>query len=502
MIHFVILCGGSGSRLWPKSREKLPKQLLALTDAHHTMLQNTIFRIQKVFQSLEPNEKREITILCNQEHGHIVELQVKELAELFDTSITINVVCEPKGRDSAPAICIAALLKDLSAYTFILPCDHVFNDEEFANCCAESLPYLEQGNIVTFGIKPTHAETGYGYIQTNAEKDTIQFVEKPDLERAKQFFESGTYLWNAGIFAFRNSAMVVCFENYATDILDNCLETMSKTDFTPLSLALGQRMVTLSAQPFVNCRAISVDYAIMENLCKDLESQIGRKTLLYSHYWNDIGSFSALYDQCLRSLMDAESKILSNISETEKNITKGDIFTLNSKNCYIESDKAFVAVVGMENTVIVNTPDALLICNKDRSQDVKKVTEYLKSQKREEAICHTKVFRPWGWYVNVEGNDYSGFKVKRIAVYPGKRLSLQSHNKRSEHWVMVRGNAKVQVGYEFIFLEKDQHVYIPIQTLHRIENVGSELLEFTETQIGEYLGEDDIVRYEDDFGRV
>lgn len=500
MFHFVILCGGSGSRLWPKSREKLPKQLLALTDAHHTMLQNTIFRIQKVFQKLDANQKREITILCNQEHGHIVELQVKELAELFDTSIPINVICEPKGRDSAPAICIAALLKDLSTKTFILPCDHVFNDEEFANCCAESLPYLEQGNIVTFGIKPTHAETGYGYIQTNAEKDTIQFVEKPDLERAKHFFDNGTYLWNAGIFAFRNSAMVVCFEKYATDILDNCLETMAKTDFT--LLALGQRIVTLSAQPFVNCRAISVDYAIMENLCKDLESQIGRKTLLYSHYWNDIGSFSALYDQCLRSLMDAESNILNAETEEEKNITKGDIFTLNSKNCYIESDKAFVAVVGMENTVIVNTPDALLICNKDQSQDVKKVTEFLKKAKREEAVCHTKVFRPWGWYVNVEGNDYSGFKVKRIAVYPGKRLSLQSHDKRSEHWVMVRGSAKVQVGYEFIFLEKDQHVYIPIQTLHRIENVGSELLEFTETQIGEYLGEDDIVRYEDDFGRV
>jgi len=509
MLHFVILCGGSGSRLWPKSREKLPKQLLALTDAHHTMLQNTLFRIQKVFQRLDSEtETKEITILCNQEHGHIVELQVKELADAFDSSIQINVVCEPKGRDSAPAICIAALLKDLSAYTFILPCDHVFNDEEFANCCAESLPYLEQDNIVTFGIQPTHAETGYGYIQTNAEKDTIQFVEKPDMERADQFFKSGTYLWNAGIFAFRNSAMVECFENYATDILDNCLETMSKTDFTPLSLSLGQRVVTLSAQPFVNCRAISVDYAIMENLCKDPESQIGRKTLLYSEYWNDIGSFSALYDQCLRSLLEISSKIsdaeskISDAETEEKNITKGDIFTLNSKNCYIESDKAFVAVVGMENTVIVNTPDALLICNKDRSQDVKKVTEFLKSQKREEAICHTKVFRPWGWYVNVEGNDYNGFKVKRIAVYPGKRLSLQSHNQRSEHWVMVRGSAKVQVGHEFIYLEKDQHVYIPIQTLHRIENVGTELLEFTETQIGEYLGEDDIVRYEDDFGRV
>lgn len=495
MIHFVILCGGSGSRLWPKSREKLPKQLLALTDAHHTMLQNTLFRIQKVFQRLDANQTREITILCNQEHGHIVEYQVKELADSFDADVPINVVCEPKGRDSAPAICIAALLKDLSTKTFILPCDHVFNDEEFANCCVESFPYLEQDNIVTFGIKPTHAETGYGYIQTNAEKDTIQFVEKPDLERAEQFFKSGTYLWNAGIFAFRNSVMLKCFSKYAPDILLVCHETMAKTDFTPL--ALGQRAVTLSAQPFVNCRAISVDYAIMENLCKDLESQVGRKTLLYSEYWNDIGSFSALYDQYLLSLSDTEKE-----TESDENITKGDIFILDSKNCYIESEKAFIAVVGMENTVIVNTPDALLICNKDRSQDVKKVTEYLKKAKREEVVCHTKVFRPWGWYVNVEGNDYSGFKVKRIAVYPGKRLSLQSHNQRSEHWVMVHGSAKVQVGHDFIFLEKDQYVYIPIQTLHRIENVGSELLEFTETQIGEYLGEDDIVRYEDDFGRV
>lgn len=495
MIHFVILCGGSGSRLWPKSREKLPKQLLALTN-EHTMLQNTLFRIQTVVDRLRiinSNSKEySITVICNQDHSHIIELQLQEIQEFV--SIPIAIICEPKGRDSAPAICIASLLKSPEVNTFILPCDHVFNDDEFAKCCIQSLKYMDT-SIVTFGIKPTHPETGYGYIQTNQEKDTIQFVEKPNLELAVEFLRQGTYLWNAGIFAFRNGLMIQCFEKYASDILEVCRETIEKTAF---STDESNKSVTLASEPFVQCRAISVDYAIMENLCKDMDSVIDKKTLLYSYYWNDIGSFSALHDQLLLShLPKYEDE--TNYYQT---IVKGDVFTLNTKNCYIESEKSFLSAIGLENLVIVNTPDALLVCNKNNTQDVKKVVEYLKKNKREEAVCHTKVFRPWGWYMNVEGNDYSGFKVKRIAVYPGKRLSLQSHNKRSEHWVMVRGDAKVQVGDEFIYLKKDQHVYIPIQTLHRIENVGTELLEFTETQIGEYLGEDDIIRYEDDFGRV
>jgi mannose-1-phosphate guanylyltransferase/mannose-1-phosphate guanylyltransferase/mannose-6-phosphate isomerase len=473
MVNFVILCGGAGSRLWPKSREKLPKQLLALTN-DSTMLQNTVQRL--CFLKLKMNTMNKLVIICNKEHAHIVELQLSSIS----LPMEYKIVSEPVGRDSAPAICISALLGEPSDYTFVLPCDHVMDEEEFAKCCLKSLDYLEN-SIVTFGVEPTHPETGYGYIQTNDKNETLKFVEKPNLETAKYYLEQGSYLWNAGIFAFKNANMISCFEKYAPDILENASQTVENTNFVNLS-------ITLSSQPFSTCRAISVDYAIMEKLCSDPDQTIKTNTFPYQSYWNDIGSYLALYQQLEK--------------DENNNVLKGDVFTLDTTNSYIESGEKMVATIGIHDLIIVNTEDALLVCNNEKTQDVKKIVEYLKKEKREEYILHKKVFRPWGYYINVEGNDHSGFKIKRIAVYPGKRLSLQSHNRRSEHWVIAKGKAKVQVGNEEFILEKDQHIYIPLQALHRIENVGSELMEFTETQIGDYLGEDDIVRYEDDFGRT
>ena len=488
MVNFVILCGGSGSRLWPKSREKLPKQLLALTN-DLTMLQNTVQRLcfldskliatTKILNSYNL-EKNKLIIICNKEHAHIVELQLAEIALL---PLEYKIVSEPIGRDSAPAICIASLFSNSEDYTFVVPCDHVMDDEEFSKCCINSLDYLEN-SIVTFGVSPTHPETGYGYIQTNENNQTLKFIEKPNLETAKQYLEQQNYLWNAGIFAFKNANMISCFEKYAPDILENCSQTLEKTDFT-------KKSVTLSFEPFSTCRSISVDYAIMEKLCSNSTNAVVKTcTLPYQSYWNDIGSYLALYQQ-----LDKEK-------DENNNVLKGDIFTIDTKNCYIESGEKLVATIGLKDLIIINTEDALLVCNNEKTQEVKKVVEYLKKEKREEYILHKKVFRPWGYYINVDGNDTSAFKIKRIAVYPGKRLSLQSHNKRSEHWVIANGKAKVQVGSEEFILEKDQHVYIPVQALHRIENIGTELMEFTETQIGDYLGEDDIVRYEDDFGRI
>ena len=472
MVNFVILCGGSGSRLWPKSREKLPKQLLALTN-DSTMLQNTVQRL--CFLNLKMNTMNKLVIICNKEHAHIVELQLSSIS----LPMEYKIVSEPVGRDSAPAICISALLGEPSDYTFVLPCDHVMDEEEFAKCCLKSLDYLEN-SIVTFGVEPTHPETGYGYIQTNDKNETLKFVEKPNLETAKYYLEQGSYLWNAGIFAFKNANMISCFEKYAPDILENTSQTVENTNFVNLS-------ITLSSQPFSTCRAISVDYAIMEKLCSDPDQTIKTNTFPYQSYWNDIGSYLALYQQLEK--------------DENNNVLKGDVFTLDTTNSYIESGEKMVATIGIHDLIIVNTEDALLVCNNEKTQDVKKIVEYLKKEKREEYILHKKVFRPWGYYINVEGNDHSGFKIKRIAVYPGKRLSLQSHNRRSEHWVIAKGKAKVQVGNEEFILEKDQHIYIPLQALHRIENIGTDLMEFTETQIGDYLGEDDIVRYEDDFGR-
>ena len=476
MLNFVILCGGSGSRLWPISREKLPKQLLKLTN-ENTMLQNTVLRIYNLVKNINnKNMKNKLFIICNKEHSHIIEKQLDEL----NLHINYQIISEPKGRDSAPAICISALLGNADDNTFIVPCDHIFNDTEFSHSCIKTFEYIDN-SIVTFGIKPTRIETGYGYIKIDDNKNTIQFVEKPNYNVAKTYFEEGSYLWNAGIFAFKNKNMIDCFKKYANDIYTNCLETLDNT-------SLIGKNVSLAETPFIDCKAISVDYAIMENLCNDNESPIEKKTILYNSTWNDIGSYMALYEE-----LDKNS---------DNNVIEGDVITIDTNNCFINSNHCLTATIGVKDLIIVNTDDALLICDNTRSQDVKKIVEVLKQSKREESILHKTVFRPWGYYKNVEGNDNSHFKIKRISVYPGKRLSLQSHNCRSEHWVIVNGKAKVQVDANIKTINKDESVYIPVNSLHRIENIGDDLLEFTETQIGDYLGEDDIVRYEDDFGRI
>ena len=471
MLNCVILCGGSGSRLWPLSREKFPKQLLNLTN-EMSMLQNTVIRSNKI------NCDR-IIIISNKEHSFIIEKQIKELD--LDTS-NIHIICEPLGRDSAAAVCISALIGEIEDYSIVMPSDHVMDDNQFVICCNKAITELDH-SIVTFGIKPTRVETGYGYIQVDEYGNTQQFVEKPKYEIAKQYFESGNYLWNAGLFAFKNKNMIYCFEKYATDILDICEQTIKNT--------ISNDMIINLDKSFINCRSISLDYAIIEPLCKDTDINIDRLTIPFCGYWNDIGSYESLYDENIRT-----------VSHSDGNVIKGDdIITINSTNCYIQSE-SIVATIGVNNLVIVHTNDAILVCNKNNTQEVKKVFEHLKSQKRTETIIHKKAFRPWGWYINIEGHDTSKFKVKHIAVYPGKRLSLQSHNYRSEHWVIVSGNAIVQIGKDILPLSTNQHIYIPRETLHRVENVGDDLLEFTETQIGDYLGEDDIIRFEDDFGRV
>jgi mannose-1-phosphate guanylyltransferase/mannose-6-phosphate isomerase len=475
-LSFVILCGGSGSRLWPKSREKLPKQLLALTNGK-TMLQDTIERVQTAIKKIG-STRYKIYVICNADHAHIVEKQTENAC--------VQIITEPKGRDSAPAICIASLLTCNDTITFVLPCDHIFDDAAFANCCLKAVDVLYYNQaIVTFGIKPTRPETGYGYIKYDSiTNNTVEFFEKPLIEFAERYVEAGNYLWNAGVFAFKNGNMIECFSIFAPDILDSCVNT--------IGLIVNTTSSTISLpSSFSECRAISVDYAIMEPLTRKLyKTYVVPMTIRYNSYWNDIGSFSALYDELLHD------------TDVDNNVKRGDVISWKTKGCYIDSAEGLVATVGVQDLIIVNSGDAVLVCDKSSAQDVKKIVDQLKRDKREESAFHKKVFRPWGWYKNVEGGDSDGFKIKRIAVYPGKRLSLQSHNKRAEHWVIVRGKAKVQVGEDILILEKDQHVYIPTLALHRIENIGDDLMEFTETQVGDYLGEDDIIRYEDDFGRV
>ena len=466
-INCVILCGGSGTRLWPLSRKKIPKQFLSLTN-DKTMLQNTICRLKE----LSNITIDKYILICNKEHYFLVESQIEQLKLEKEYLIVI----EPQGRDTAPAIATSSLLSNENDITIVLPSDHVFNDIDFCQSIETGIQYVNN-SIVTFGIMPTTPETGYGYIETNNEYKTISFKEKPNVELAWQYVCDGRYLWNAGIFMFESKSMIECFRKYAPDIIEACRITLENSKTT-------NRLIELSSEYFMKSKCISVDYAIMEKLTNDSESIISAYTIPYKSKWSDIGSFKALYEECEK--------------DAQKNVTNGSVM-YKSRNCYVNSEKE-VACIGINNMIVVDTKDALLLCDMESSQEIKNVIHLIKN--KDLLDIHTKAYRPWGWYINIEGGTNTGFKVKRIGVYPGKRLSLQSHNRRSEHWVIVKGNAIVQVGNNFHNMTKDQYIYIPVKELHRIENVGEEILEFVETQIGDYLGEDDIVRYEDDFGRV
>jgi mannose-1-phosphate guanylyltransferase/mannose-6-phosphate isomerase len=472
-MNFVILCGGTGSRLWPKSRNNLPKQFLKLTN-EYTMLQNTILRITL----LKDLPDKKIVLLCNKEHTHIIKTQINELS----IDIKPVIISEPKGCDSAPAICIASLFNTENKCSIVLPSDHIMDQDTFQHCIMEATTLMDQ-SIVTFGIKPLYAEIGYGYIKTNSTGETLHFVEKPDIHNAIKYIEDGNYLWNSGMFAFKNKHMVDCFRRYANDIFEVCKKTLEYTD-------KKKPEIDLNPIYYNTCRCISIDYAIMEHLCSDKKAIVGKKTVLYDGYWNDVGTFAS---------MDKE---LEMEKDSNNNILKGDVVSLDTTNCYIESQDRLITTIHVHNMIIVDTDDAILICNKNNTQDVKKIVDTLKYKKREEVASHKKVFRPWGWYHTIYGNDTSGHKVKTITVYPGEKLSLQSHNHRSEHWVIVKGEAKATLGSKTIFLYKGDHIYIPIREMHRIENIGTEYLEFTETQIGDFLGESDIIRYEDVYGRV
>jgi len=343
---FSILCGGSGSRLWPDSTDKTPKQLLCLTN-EYSMLQNTILRVNKF------PKKHYIQIICNKNHINIVSEQINKL-----NIKNIQIIVEPIGRDSAPAVCMSAYIKNENDYTFIVPCDHVFDDDEFINCCVKSLDYIDN-SLITFGIKPSRIETGYGYIKILDENLTERFVEKPNYELAKNYFESGQYYWNAGVFGFKNINMINCFSTYAPEILESCKNTI-------LNSFIHDNIIYLDELIFTHCKSISFDYAIVEKLCNDENKSINMITIKYNSKWNDIGSYSALYDELQK--------------DDNNNVINGNVVNFGSKNCYISGNKKIIATIGLNNIVIVDTDDGLLICNKDYTQDVKKVVDYLKNK--------------------------------------------------------------------------------------------------------------------------
>lgn len=468
MIQPVIIAGGSGSRLWPLSRQLNPKQFLQLTDEKLSMLQATIDR-------LEGMETAQPLLICNEEHRFLAAEQLRQMG--LDEA---GIILEPVGRNTAPAIALAAL--QLSAnendpLMLVLSADHLIRDSSaFHAAIATAMPLAESGMLVTFGIVPTEPETGYGYIQQGralGEKAfTVErFVEKPDRKKAQEYLDTGEYFWNSGMFLFRASRFLEELGSHRPDILAACEKAVQ-------GCSQDMHFTRIDADAFAACPADSIDYAVMEKT-----ADAAMVTL--DAGWSDIGSWSALWE----------------VSEKDSsgNSLQGDVIGHETRNTLVRAEHRLVATVGVEDLVVVETKDAVLVAHKDRVQDVKTIVERIKSDGRHEHMNHREVYRPWGMYDSIgSGKRY---QVKCITVKPGAKLSVQMHHHRAEHWIVVSGTAKVTVGDESYLVTENQSTYIPLGHVHALENPGVINLELIEVQSGSYLGEDDIVRFEDRYGR-
>jgi mannose-1-phosphate guanylyltransferase/mannose-6-phosphate isomerase len=462
----VILSGGAGTRLWPLSRELYPKQLLALI-GERTMLQETALRLRGL-------ESGPPVIVCNEAHRFLVAEQLRQIE-----ATPLAIVLEPVGRNTAPAIALAAhaaLAGGGDPVLLVLPADHVIRDiAAFQNAVERALPAARAGRLVTFGIVPRAPETGYGYIQRGEAAGDVhriaRFVEKPSLERAQEFLRSGEHFWNSGMFMFRAQRYLEELGRHAPDIAQVCEKAFRSAkadlDFT-----------RIDAKVFGTCRSDSIDYAVMEKTADAVMVPLDAG-------WSDVGSWAALAEATDR--------------DAAGNVTRGDVIAEDSTGCYLYSESRLLAAVGLENHVVVETKDAVLVAPKGRVQDVKKLVQRLKETGRYEHSLHREVFRPWGSYDSIENGHR--FQVKCLKVKPGASMSLQLHHHRAEHWIVVSGTARITRGDEVFLLEENQSTYIPIGAKHRIENPGKIPLFIIEVQSGSYLGEDDIVRFEDRYGR-
>lgn len=460
MLIPVILSGGVGSRLWPLSREHYPKQLLPLVN-EQTLLQNTITRLQDLPNKADP------MIICNESHRFLVAEQLRNIDVHPE-----HIVLEPIGRNTAPAVAIAALMAPADALLLVLPADHFISDtNKFSEAVIEGVSLAEQNNLVTFGIVPNSPETGYGYIKAQG-VSVERFVEKPDLETAKQYVDSKEYYWNSGMFIFKASEYISELEKFAPDILAACRESIANAK-------QDQDFLRLDQTTFEQSPSISIDYAVME---KTQQAAV----IPLDAGWNDVGAWSSLWE----------------VSEqdSDNNVLLGDVLTENAENCYLRAENRLLAAIGVKDLTIVETADAVLVAHKDQVQDVKKIVNRLKEQNRPEIELHRQVYRPWGSYECIDSEER--FQVKRITVNPGASLSLQKHYHRSEHWIVVTGTARITKGDENFILSENQSTYIPLGIKHRLENPGKIPLELIEVQSGSYLGEDDITRYDDTYGRV
>ena len=465
----IILCGGSGTRLWPLSRKQHPKQYLPLI-SDNTMLQETILRLRGLDNLTDP------IIVCNAEHRF---LAAEQCQQIDITSPTI--LLEPVGRNTAPAIAAAALQslkKTDNASLLILSADHDIQDvEAFHRAIIIASQQAQGGKLTTFGVVPTGANTRYGYIKASQEAidgayKVEAFVEKPDLKKAERYFEKGNYLWNSGMFMFKAETFISELTTHSPEIITSVNNAINNAKY-------DLDFIRLSKQAFELSPSDSIDYALMEKSNNVVVVPLDAR-------WSDIGAWQALYDIGKK--------------DVNGNVFKGDVIAKDTTNTYINANHHMVATIGVDNLIVVDTHDATFIATQDKAQEVKSIVESLKAKGRDEGIKNRKVYRPWGWYDSIEVGSF--FQVKRLHINPGAKLSLQMHYKRAEHWVVVSGTATVIKEEEISVLKAGESTYIPIGTTHSLENKTKEQLEIIEVQSGAYLGEDDIVRFEDIYGRI
>jgi mannose-1-phosphate guanylyltransferase/mannose-6-phosphate isomerase len=464
----VILSGGSGTRLWPLSRAQKPKQYLSLF-GKNTMLQETILRLNGLEKIAKP------IIICGADHRFLVAEQCKEIG-LEDPTILL----ESAPRNTAPAIAVAAFqaLKNYEdPILLVLSADHVIeNIEVFQKTINIAIDNARRNKLTTFGILPTEANINYGYIKFNSKEisgahKVEEFVEKPDPQTAKKYIESGDYLWNSGMFAFKSTVLINELKQYAPKILSSSKKAVQYSH-------IDLDFIRLEKRSFESSPSQSIDYALMEKSNNVVVVPLDAK-------WNDLGSWSALYDIGKK--------------DKHRNVVIGDAYTLSTSNSFINANHHLVVTLGVDGLIIVDTPDTTFISTKERAHEVKLIVELLKSKNRDEYKEHRKVYRPWGWYDSIESGIH--FQVKRLNVFPGAKLSLQKHHKRAEHWVVVMGTATAINGNDILTLSEGESTFIPIGVKHSLENQTNEKLEVIEVQSGTYLGEDDIIRFEDIYGR-
>ncbi len=478
-IQPVVLSGGSGTRLWPLSREKYPKQLLPLV-GDDSLLQATVRRVEGIAGATLAAPM----VVCNEEYRFVIAEQLRLMGQ------SGSILLEPMGRNTAPALTLAALAaikNEADAVLLVMPADHVILDTAaFQAAVRQGAELAEGGAVVTFGITPDAPETGYGYIQSGeafeGAKRIARFVEKPDLATAQSYLAAGTYLWNSGIFMMKASVWIAAMAACRADILAVCQKAWDegKTD--------GE-FVRVGKETFAQCPSDSIDYAVMERLATGAVAASGALppgvVIPLSAGWSDVGAWDALWQVLPK--------------DAAGNVAQGDVMLQDCTNTLAFSEGRLIACVGVSDLIVVETADAILVSHKDKTQDVKKIVDGLKKSGRTESTLHRKVFRPWGWYDGVDAGER--FQVKRIVVKPQGILSLQMHHHRAEHWIVVSGTAKVTRGEETYLVSENQSTFIPLGTTHRLENPGRVPLEMIEVQSGSYLGEDDIVRFEDVYGR-